>query len=209
MALRACLDDAWETVRGEALVALTKLDPSGSRGAIQTFASEGVMARSYAVRALAALPSVPDSLGEACAALEQDKDHRVLMVVVETLGAKPGAAGFKLLTSALEHDRVAVVGTALSVLAKRKDEGIFKVLSRLYRRSRKDRSRYELRELICQALGERYKGQAAEPVVKLLREIVSKDRRGSVRLAAAKSSTNMLRAPTAGELNRGAALATP
>lgn len=192
--LTKLLEDPWETVRGEALVALTEIRVSQKRAGamkelIGRFSKEGLTARRYAVRALAKLNELGE-LEPLFKALERDDDHRVQLEVIERFASKPGEAGYALACSTLAKPHSSIVGAAILVLAKRKEKGVVAALIFAYEHSKNDPSRYELREMACEALceqGQRLteEGEPTAEIVAKLKSIAATDPSASVRAKAA------------------------
>jgi cyclophilin family peptidyl-prolyl cis-trans isomerase/HEAT repeat protein len=182
--LRKLLDDPWETARGEALVGLAKLQKKEAFDLISRFSKEGVTARRYAARALGALAEIGDREEKVFQALNKDSDHRVRIEIIEYFGKKKGNRGFLTALSALNDKETAVCGTAISALAERKEKGISEAFATLYRTAKLDSSRYEVREILCEVLGERGRKKPGETEAKVLEEALS-DPRNSVRMKAA------------------------
>lgn len=190
LSLRNLLDDPWETARGEALVALTALKKEAMHETIKEFIADGVTARRYAARALAQLESLSDENRKLVEALNKDSDHRVRLDVIEFFGKKGPFFGLAL--EALDDKKISVAGTAIGALAERKETGISEALATRYRKDRSNSSRYEIREMICDVLGQRGLGKPKGVEDKLLREALT-DPRQSVRVKAAKALEKILK----------------
>ncbi|MDF1663522.1 MAG: peptidylprolyl isomerase [Planctomycetota bacterium] len=190
LSLRSLLNDAWETVRGEALVALTALKKGEMHGTIKEFIADGVTARRYAAKALAQLEKLSAEDRKLVEALNKDSDHRVRLDVIESFGKKEGFFG--LVLEALDDKKISVAGTAVGVLAERKENGISEALATRYRKDKNNTSRYEIREMICDVLGQRGLGKPKGVEDKLLRDALN-DPRQSVRVKAAAALEKILK----------------
>ena len=96
------LRDPWETVRGEALVALVtildrnEMTRSLAHKHIAKFSQETGTPRRYAARALAKLSEFGPSQ-DVFGRLSQDKDHLVRIEILSAFGALEGERGFERL----------------------------------------------------------------------------------------------------------------
>lgn len=153
--LKALLADPWETVRAAALEAVFSELPEDQQAALlKSFSKEGPQARRACLKALSKLEDWQVHK-DRVQSLAVDKDHRVRMEFVEQFGLWQGGEIYQRVLKALDDPWVSVAGTAVSILAKRPEQDVERRLAGLYQRSLKDTKRYELRELICDAFGER------------------------------------------------------